>query len=75
MSTLQVETPAESVPHRMKDAEIIDLIERMRQMQEKANALAVKQLELMQQLETAFKTARELHQNVLADQNDVGGEG
>jgi hypothetical protein len=75
MSSLEVDTPAEILPRRMKDAEIIDLIERLRQMQEKANALASQQLELTLRIETAFKLARELHQNVLADQHDVGGEG
>ncbi|MBI3860419.1 MAG: hypothetical protein HY290_00835 [Planctomycetia bacterium] len=58
----------------MKDAEIIDLVERLRIMQEKANALATQQLELTQQLEAAFKKAHDLHEQILREQNDTGGE-
>jgi hypothetical protein len=58
----------------MKDAEIIDLIEKLRIMQEKANALAIDQLELTQHLESAFKKARELHEEILKEQTDTGGE-
>lgn len=58
----------------MKDAEIIDLIEKLRLMQEKANVLASQQLEMTQHLEYAFKKARELHEQILQEQTDTGGE-
>ena len=44
----------------MKDVEIIDLIEKLRVMQQKANELAGHQLEMTQHLESAFKKARAL---------------
>jgi hypothetical protein len=74
MSMTHAETPGENLERPMKDAEFIDLIEHLRQMQEKANVLAVEQLELTQQLETAFKKARALHRRILEEQQDVGGE-
>ena len=74
MSIIHTEMPAETVAPPMKDGELIVLIEDLRQMQEKANELAVQQLELTKQLETALKMARELHQKTLTDRNDVGGE-
>jgi hypothetical protein len=76
MSIIHAETLAETVvPPPMKDIEIIVLIEDLLQMQEKANGLAVQQLELMKQLETALKKSRELHQTILGEKRDVGGEG
>ena len=75
MSIAYPEPKPEEFPRPMKDAEIIDLIEHLRNMQEKANTLALEQLKLTQQLETAFKKARELHRKILQEQNDVGGEG
>jgi FixJ family two-component response regulator len=74
MSIIHTEPPLEKVEVPMKDAEFLDLIEHLRQMHVKAHELAAQQLELIKQLETAFKKARELHQKVLAGQNDVGGE-
>jgi len=74
MSIIHAEMPAETVAPPMKDAEIIVLIEDLRQMQEKANELATQQLELTKHIETALKKARELHQKTLTDQKDVGGE-
>ncbi len=74
MSIIHAETPTETVVPPMKDAEIIVLIEDLRQMQEKANELATQQLDLTKQIETAFKKARELHQKTLTDQKDAGGE-
>jgi len=62
-------------PRPMKDVEFVDLIEHLRLMQEKANALAVEQLELTKQLETAIKTVRDLHLKIQADKHEVGGEG
>ena len=75
MSPLKTEEAGRAMERPMKDAEIIDLMEHLRQMQEKANELALYQLELTKQLETAFKKARALHRIFLADQNDGGGEG
>jgi hypothetical protein len=75
MSIIHTELPAETIAPPMKDAEIIVLIEDLRQMQEKANDLATQQLELTKQIELALKKARELHQKTQADKNDVGGEG
>jgi hypothetical protein len=58
----------------MKDVEIIDLIEKLRVMQQKANELAGHQLEMTQHLESAFKKAREMHEQILLEQTDTGGE-
>jgi hypothetical protein len=58
----------------MKDVEIIDLIEKLRVMQQKANEMAGHQLEMTQHLESAFKKARELHEQILQEQTDTGGE-
>jgi uncharacterized protein YlxW (UPF0749 family) len=74
MSIIHAELPAGPVVPPVTDAEIIVLIEDLRQMQEKANDLATQQLELTKQIETALKKARELQQKTLAAQNDVGGE-
>ncbi len=57
------------------DTEIFDLIKRLQQMQEKAEALAEQQHELKQQLKTAEEKARELHQKLRIEQSDLGGEG
>jgi hypothetical protein len=69
------EITSATVEPPMKEGEFIVLIENLRQMQEKANELAVQQLELTKQLETALKTARELHKKTLIERNDIGGEG
>ena len=74
MSIIHAETPTATVVPPMKDAEIIVLIEDLRQMQEKANELATQQLDLTKQIETALKKARERHQKTLTDQKDAGGE-
>lgn len=75
MSIVHPEPKAEEVPRPLKAIDFIDLIEHLRILQQKANALALEQLELTNQLETAFKQARELHKKILADQHEVGGEG
>lgn len=74
MSVVQTETPVEIVAPPANTGELIVLIEDLRQMQEKANELAIQQLGLTKQLETALKLARELHQKTLTERNDVGGE-
>ena len=74
MSMSPPETLLETVERPMKVAEFIDLMERLRQMHEKTSELAAQQLELTLQLETAFKNARELHQKMLTEQNELGGE-
>jgi seryl-tRNA synthetase len=58
----------------MKDASIIDLIERLRQVKAKADKLAAEQHELKQELETAIDKAHELRQQMLEERNDLGGE-
>jgi hypothetical protein len=62
-------------PTSTKDAEILDLIEQLRQVQAKADELAPLQRHLKQQLEAALKKASELHQKTVEEQSDVGGEG
>ena len=57
------------------DSEIYDLIKQLRQMQDKAEALAAHQHDLRDQLKAAEKRALELHQKIILDQCDVGGEG
>ena len=74
MSLTHAESPVETVEPPVKEGELIVLIEDLRQMQEKANELAVQQLELTKQLEMALKKAHELHQKSLTERNDVGGE-
>jgi hypothetical protein len=74
MSIIHAEIPAETVIPPVTDAQIIVMIEDLREMQEKANELAVQQLERTKQLETALKKARELHQKTLSDRIEVGGE-
>jgi hypothetical protein len=74
MSIIEPEIKPED-PRPMKEVEFIDLIEHLRLVQEKASALALEQLELTKQLEAAFKKAHDLHQKLLADQHEVGGEG
>ena len=74
MSLVHTESQTEAVAPPMKEGELIVLIEDLRQMQEKANELALQQLELTKQLETALKKAHELHQKALTERNDVGGE-
>lgn len=74
MSIIHAELPAGPVVPPATDAKIIVLIEDLRQMQENANELAMRQLQLTKQLETALKKARELHEKTIADRNDVGGE-
>lgn len=56
------------------DSEVFDLIKRLRQMQEKAEALATHQHDLKEQLKAAEEKAREVHQRILEEENDVGGE-
>ena len=74
MSLAQMESAVETVPPPVKTGELIVLMEDLRQMQEKANELAIQQLELTKQIEIALKTARELHQKTQTERNDVGGE-
>ena len=74
MSPLETKAAGKIMERPMKDAEVIDLLEHLRQLQEKAHASALQQLELTKQLETAVKKARALHRIFLADQNDMGGE-
>jgi hypothetical protein len=74
MSIIATETPAESAAPPMKEGTIVVLIEKLRQMQEKANELAAQQLDLTTQIEAELKKTHELHQKTLVEQNDVGGE-
>ena len=72
MSILQ-ETPAETAAP-LKDAEIVVLMEDLRAMQEKVIESAAKQLDLIKELETALKKARERHLQAKIERVDVGGE-
>jgi uncharacterized coiled-coil DUF342 family protein len=58
-----------------KTATVVDLIERLRNIQEKADYLATEQHKLKQQLVAAVEKAHELHQKILEARNDLGGEG
>lgn len=73
--SLPNETTAEPLEPPMKESEFIVLIEDLRAMQEKANELAVQQLQLTKQLEMALKKAGELHRKTLIERHDIGGEG
>jgi predicted nucleic acid-binding Zn-ribbon protein len=57
------------------DSEVFDLIKRLQQLQEKAEALAAHQHDLREQLKTAEQKARALHQKILEEQSGTGGEG
>lgn len=57
------------------DSEVFELINRLRQMQEKAESLATQQHELRDQLIVAKETAHEVQRKLLLDQRHVGGEG
>jgi hypothetical protein len=74
MSIIHTELPAETVPPPVTDAQIIVMIEDLREMQEKAIELAAQQLELTKQLESALTKARELHTKTLSDRIETGGE-
>jgi hypothetical protein len=74
MSIIHAELPSETVIPPVTDAQIIVMIEDLREMQEKAHELAAQQLELTKQLESAIKKARELHTKTLSDRIEVGGE-
>jgi hypothetical protein len=56
------------------DSQVFDLIKRLQQLQEKAEALAVHQHDLREQLKVAEEKARALHQKILEEQSDIGGE-
>jgi predicted nucleic acid-binding Zn-ribbon protein len=57
------------------DSQVFDLIKRLQQLQEKAEGLAAHQLDLKEQLKVAEEKARALHQRILEEQSDIGGEG
>ena len=57
------------------DSQVFDLIKRLQQLQEKAEALAAHQHDLREQLKVAEEKARALHQKILEEQSDIGGEG
>jgi hypothetical protein len=57
------------------DSQVFDLIKRLQQLQEKAEALAAHQYDLREQLKVAEEKARALHQKILEEQSDIGGEG
>jgi hypothetical protein len=55
--------------------EVVGLIEQLRQMQEEAEALAARQVDLRKQLKFAEEKALELHHKLVEDTRDLGGEG
>ena len=57
------------------DAEVFDLIKQLRQLRDNAEALSAQQHDLKEQLKTAEVKARELHQKILEEQFELGGEG
>ena len=61
-------------PISTEDAEIIDLIEQVRQVQVEAEELPTPPPDLKQQLDTTLKKAHELHQKTVEEQSDLGGE-
>jgi uncharacterized coiled-coil DUF342 family protein len=58
-----------------KTARVVDLIDQLRTIQEKADDLATEQNKLKQQLVAAVDKAHELHQKILEERNDLGGQG
>jgi hypothetical protein len=58
-----------------KTATVVGLIEQLRTIQEKADDLATEQYRLKQQLVAAVELAHELHQEILEEKNELGGEG
>lgn len=58
-----------------KAATVADLIDRLRNLEEKADGLATEQHKLRQQLVAAVEKAHELHQEILEERNELGGEG
>jgi uncharacterized coiled-coil DUF342 family protein len=59
----------------VKTATVVDLIDQLRNIQEKADDLATEQHTLKQQLATAVEKAHELHQKILEETNELGGQG
>lgn len=57
------------------DVELFGLIERLQQMQEHSELLATRHHDLREQLRAAERKLRELHQRILEEDNDIGGEG
>jgi uncharacterized coiled-coil DUF342 family protein len=58
-----------------KTAAVEDLIDQLRTIQEKADDLTTEQNKLKQQLDGAVEKAHELHQKMLEERNELGGEG
>jgi uncharacterized coiled-coil DUF342 family protein len=58
-----------------KIATVEDLVDRLRTIQAKADELATEQHQLKQQLVVAVQKAHELHQKILEETNEIGGEG
>jgi chromosome segregation ATPase len=57
-----------------KEAEIAGLNESLSQVNDQAEALAVRRHELAQQIAAAVDKAHELHTRLVAAKNDLGGE-
>jgi len=57
------------------DEEVFNLVKQLQRLQEKAEALAAYQHELRDQLVSAERKARELHQRITEGRQDVGGQG
>ena len=58
-----------------KTAAVEDLVDQLRIIQEKADVLATEQHKLKLQLVEAVEKAHELHQKILEERNEMGGEG
>jgi hypothetical protein len=59
---------------RVTGTEIVALVEALRSMQARVDALAAQQQDLREQLRCAEQTALDLHQKLTGEQREVGGE-
>lgn len=57
------------------DSKVSDLLNQLRQLHDKAEVLTEHQAELTAQLKAAREIAHALHQKILEEQSDMGGEG
>ena len=64
-----------SAPVSTRTAEIVELVEQLQALQQRADGIVRQQHDLKQQLDMAVDKARELRQAVVEAQNDLGGEG